>query len=292
MMTLCIALRRCESEQWTEIHLHPPSPSLSTEAAISEEGESLVKSYTGGDGVWMPKVIEHSFTELPSPLGGFKRKLRLMRSNSDPDVLIKGPGTRAGTRAGTASSGEELEEEGSGFGERRYLEHQLVFKESEMDKSGTLCRSRSHDELTSTSTDDKETTIEVSLETAAKKIEEVIGVDPHRSHHRPLRALFKGLKKHHRRKRISSSSNSTSNGKGSNSAGATPTDSTRRRFIGRTRSVGEKKDKEERKKLHKQSNKDENQARTFPGAACTSSASNSSGEPPMVATPTELIVGV
>ena len=253
----------------------------------------------GGDGAQKPDHVISmpvSFTELPSPVGGFHRRLRLLRSNSDPDVLSK------------PTCKDELE------GQGEYHEHQLVFEERVPERADTLCRSVSQNDLllataerTEHAGGDGEPPAEVSLETAARRIEELIGPEQQkpRGHHRPLLSLFKELKKQASRKRVFST-NSTKEEKELGSGGATSAESPippespagggrKKKFLGRSRSLGPKKAKEEKKAkwfLHEPPSessldKEEEGETCTPDKTLPSTSSSSSSERPVSGTLSE-----
>ena len=205
----CRQLGRSESEQWTVIQLPSPGGPSGT---ITEEHV-----------ISMPV----NFTELPTPVGGLHRKLRLMRSNSDPDVLLSRRPTE-----------EKLTSEASGTA----AEHQLTFELRSVEdgsSSNSMCRSLSHNDLIlDDSCQQQDEPTEASLDTAAEKMEEVISLSQPKSR-RPLFSMFK----HSRRKRVSSVTSSQDD---------SSADSRRRRkFLGRSRSLGTKKAKENRHKSHR-----------------------------------------
>ena len=217
-----------------------------------------------------------------------------MRSNSDPDILSK------------HSSKEEW------GGETECPEHQLVFEERMMDGPEQLCRSLSDNDLVlglAEETGHKtEPQTEVSLETAAKKIEELIGPEQRKSrgHHRPLLQLFKDLKKQATRKRVSST-NSVRESKEQASAATpespiTPVPSSssvwggkRLKLLGRSRSLGGKKIKKERGKakmyvheLPSESSLDQEEGEEYTShKPLPSTSSSSSSERPVSGTPSE-----
>ena len=116
----CRQLGRSESEQWTVIQLPSPGGPSSSTGTITEEHV-----------ISMPV----NFTELPTPVGGLHRKLRLMRSNSDSDVLLSRRPTE-----------EKLKSKASGMA----AEHQLTFELRSVEdgsSSNSMCRSLSHNDL-------------------------------------------------------------------------------------------------------------------------------------------------
>lgn len=238
-------LGRSESEQWTVIQLPSSLPSTPTVGPGSTTiGPSTPTNTTigfssttiGPSSTIAEEKPEHvismpvSFTELPTPVGGFHRKLRLMRSNSDPDVMLsKRPPTeeaKSEVASGTCTAAE----------------HQLTFElRSIEDSSGaSMCRSLSHNDLILDDScheqqqQQEEEPSEASLETAAQKMEEVLSQSKSK---RPLFSMFK----HSRRKRVSSVT--------SQDDSADPR--RRRKFLGRSRSLGPKKVKENRHKSHR-----------------------------------------
>ena len=248
-------LGRSESEQWTVIQLPSSLPSTPTTsntigpAGSTTIGPSSPTNTTIGfsnttigpanttigpaNTTIAEEKPEHvismpvSFTELPTPVGGFHRKLRLMRSNSDPDVMLakRPPPEEAKSELVSVSSAA--------------AEHQLTFElRSIEDSGGSMNRSLSHNDLILDDSckeqqqDDEPS--EASLDTAAHKMEEVISQSKSK---RPLFSMFKNS----RRKRVSSVTSS--------SRADDSTDPRRRRkFLGRTRSLGPKKIKENRQK--------------------------------------------
>ena len=239
-------LGRSESEQWTVIQLPSSLPSTPTTSnTIGPPGSTTIgpstptnttigfSSTTIGPANSSTTIAEEkpehvismpvSFTELPTPVGGFHRKLRLMRSNSDPDVMLakRPPPEEAKSELVSGSSAA--------------AEHQLTFELRSIEDSGaSMNRSLSHNDLIlddSCKQQDDEPS-EASLETAAHKMEEVLSQSKSK---RPLFSMFKNS----RRKRVSSVTSRADDS-------ADPR--RRRKFLGRTRSLGPKKIKENRQK--------------------------------------------
>lgn len=256
------------AEQWTIVQL--PSANVLASSGVPEQKEETgvaseltVSTGAGGGGGETNKdqVIQNSkqvvtvpvnFTELPSPVGGFHRKLRLMRSNSDPDVLL------------SKRPNEDLDKKAAND-----ADHQLTYEMRSVE-SREMCRSLSHNDLiledscVEPLSDHPFSATEASLESAAAKIEQVINQTKPR---RPILSMLKDLKHSRSRKRVSSV---TSRDKNSDTSvpqsPVTPDHTTgtrrRRKFLGRSKSIGTKKVKEDRHK-----------SRHHPGVAATSATS-------------------